>query len=120
MENIMKIQLILLSSLALTVSACESFYPDRSIHTTSSVPPRNYNQTLTSTDIAGTKTVEKTSNKIRVDSDGHKRTTYKSKTTTDPKGLMNKTTLSKTTDIKEEEDGKITNTHKYEENERMN
>lgn len=116
----MKIQLILLSTIALTVSACDSFYSDKSIHTTSSVPPSNYNKTLTSTDIAGKKTVKKISSKVKVDSDGHKKTTYKSKTTKDPKGLMNKKTLSKTTDIKEEKDGKITNTHEYEENERMN
>lgn len=63
-----------------------------------------------SVDAAGTKSVQETTKKVDVDSNGNKTTKVDIKDTTDPKGLFNK----QTTEIKNkavEKDGKAEYTH---------
>ena len=64
--------------------------------------PGRYENTTSSTDANGTKTVNESSTEVGVDSNGHKKAVTKSKTTTDPKGLFNKTTKSQTKQVIEE------------------
>jgi hypothetical protein len=57
------------------------------------------------TDAAGTTTKHTAKKSVSVDDKGNKSTTVKIKSSTDPKGLMNKTTTETTNTAKETEDG---------------
>jgi hypothetical protein len=78
--------LLAVSTTVLTLSACS---PER---TALDVPPGNYEKTTSSTDAKGTTTKTQNSTDVSVDKKGNKTAVIKSKTTKDPKGLMNKTT----------------------------
>lgn len=62
-------------------------------------PPGTYEKTTSSTDANGTNVKRDSSTEITVDGDGNKEAVIKSKTTTDPKGLFNKTTNSQTKQV---------------------
>lgn len=74
------------SAAALVLVACS---PER---TALDAPPGNYEKTTSSTDASGTTTKTEKSTDVTVDKYGNKKAVIKSKTTKDPKGLMNKTT----------------------------
>ncbi len=84
--------LVAVSALALGLSACATTWP----------APGKYEKTTSSTDANGTTIERKTSTKVDVDEYGNKNAVVKSKTTRDPKGLLNKSTTSKTTQTIEE------------------
>ncbi len=110
----MKNRLTLLATvsvLAFGISAC-----DNSRQRASALPEGEYEQTSTMVDSQGTKTVKKVSSDVDVDRDGDKKVVVESKVTKDPKGLLNKTTVSKTKGVTETEDGKTTSTYDREEN----
>ena len=90
---------IALSALSLTVlavSACTTT-PTSTIANT---PPGTYKSTTKTTNSEGTNTsVEKTT-KVGYDANGNKVGTVKTETTTDPKGLMNKSKSTSTTTVK--------------------
>ncbi len=65
---------------------------------------KNYEKTSTTVDEYGTKTTQTVKQEVDVDEEGDASTTYKAKTTTDPKGLMNKSTTEKTETYKEDND----------------
>lgn len=54
--------------------------------------PGSYEKTSSSTDANGTTVTNKTKTDVTVDEYGNKKAVVKKKTTTDPKGLMNKRT----------------------------
>jgi hypothetical protein len=54
--------------------------------------PGSYDSTETSTDAKGTTTVKESTTVVTVDEYGNRKETVTSKTSRDPKGLMNKTT----------------------------
>lgn len=58
--------------------------------------PGSYDKTSRSTDANGTAYEQDDSTDVSVDSYGNRKTVVRTKTTKDPKGLMNKTTTSKT------------------------
>lgn len=62
-------------------------------------PVGKYEKTSTSTDDRGTTTEQQDSDEVIVDEDGKKKEIVKSKTTKDPKGLWNKTTTKKSTQV---------------------
>jgi hypothetical protein len=65
-------------------------------------PSGTYEKTVTSTDASGTTTQKQSSTVVSEDSDGNKKAVIKSKTTQDPKGLLNKTTTSQSKQVIEE------------------
>jgi hypothetical protein len=79
--------IITLSALALALGACTP--EQRMSHRAA---PGSYNSTETSTDDKGTTTVKDSTTVVTVDEDGNRKETVTSKTSRDPKGLMNKTT----------------------------
>ncbi len=87
--------LLAASALALSVSACT---PEQRL---SGKSPGTYESTETSTDAKGTKIVKHYTTEVTVDEYGNKKEVVTTKTTKDPKGLMNKTT-SKTEQVTEE------------------
>jgi len=95
------------------VSSC-NIYGDKHPQ---SITPENYKEITSTTDDSGT-TVKKESSKQTTHGDnGQKKTVIESKVTQDPKGLLNKTTVSKTKDVTEEQDGVTTKTsHESEKN----
>jgi hypothetical protein len=60
------------------------------------VPDNKYESTTSSVDANGTETTRQSSSELGTDSEGKKHKVVKTKVTTDPKGLMNKTTNSQT------------------------
>ena len=80
--------LLAVSATALALSACS---PERTVLDT---PPGTYEKTTVSNDAKGTTTKTQNSTDVSVDKKGNKTAVIKSKTTQDPKGLMNKTTTS--------------------------
>ena len=83
--------IITLSALALISSACTQ-QEQKMYHKA----PGSYESTETSTDAKGTTTVKESTTEVTVDEYGHRKETITSKTSKDPKGLMNKTTTKKT------------------------
>jgi hypothetical protein len=82
--------IVAVSVLTLGLAACE-------MHNKPYNPaPGSYDKTSRSTDANGTTYEQDNSTDVTVDSDGRKKTVVRTKTTKDPKGLMNKTTTSKT------------------------
>ena len=55
-----------------------------------------YENSSSSTDARGTKTTSQSSSEIGTDAQGNKHSVIKTKVTTDPKGLLNKSTTSQT------------------------
>ena len=88
--------LLAVSATALALSACS---PER---TALDAPPGNYEKTTSSTDANGTTTKTQNSTDVSVDKNGNKTAVIKSKTTKDPKGLMNKTTTNESEQVIEE------------------
>lgn len=86
--------LLVTSLLALALSACQS----RRMET----PPGSYERSSSYTDSEGTTRERRTSTDISIDADGNRKSVTKSKTTTDPKGLFNKSTTSSTKQTTEE------------------
>lgn len=87
---------ITVSALALGVSACTP--AERALNN----PPGQYERTVSSTDADGTTTKQKSSTEVEVDGQGNKTAVVKSTTTKDPKGLFNKTTVSRSEQATEE------------------
>ena len=76
------------------------------------------NTTAESTDAAGTTTEDNTKVKVKQDSKGNYKKTVESDSSTDPKGLMNKTT-TKTTDTVEKNADGSTKYHRHEKGQRF-
>ncbi len=91
-----RIAFFTVSAAALALSACS---PER---TALDAPPGNYEKTTSSTDAKGTTTKTQSSTDVSVDNAGNKKAVIKSKTTSDPKGLLNKTTTKESEQILEE------------------
>jgi len=90
-----KISLLIVSAiLASALSACQSYVKERS--------PGLYERNSSYTDSDGTTRERQTSTDITVDSDGNRKTVVRSRNTTDPKGLFNKSTTSRTREVIEE------------------
>lgn len=89
--------LVAVSALAFGVGGCtpEKTALDRA--------PGTYERTTSSTDASGTTTERKASTEVTEDEYGHKKAVVKTKTTKDPKGLLNKKTTSETKEVIEEE-----------------
>jgi hypothetical protein len=79
-----------LSALALGLNACMD------MKNAMDTPDSKYENTSSSTDAKGTKTTSQSSSEVGTDAQGNKHSVIKTKTTTDPKGLMNKSTTSQT------------------------
>lgn len=86
--------LVAVSALALSLSACQDSVLNN--------PPGKYEKTKSSTDSKGTTTEQQSSTDVSVDAQGKKRAVVKSKTTKDPKGLLNKSTTSESSQTIEE------------------
>jgi outer membrane lipopolysaccharide assembly protein LptE/RlpB len=85
-----------IASVALLLSACG---PEQRA---TNMPPGSYEKTTESTDKYGT-TVEKTQKTdVTVDEYGNKKAVVKTKTTQDPKGILNKKTTSESTTVIDE------------------
>jgi hypothetical protein len=82
--------IIALSALALGLNACMD------MKNAMDTPDGKYENTSSSTDANGTSTTRQSSSEVGTDAQGHKHSVIKTKTTKDPKGLMNKTTTSQT------------------------
>ena len=85
-----------LSFAVLAVSAC-SMTPRSEIATKA---PGTYESTTKHTDANGTSSTVKKTTVVREDAYGNKTGTVQTKTTTDPKGLMNKSTSTTTTNVR--------------------
>ncbi len=82
--------ILALSALALGLNACMD------MKNAMDTPESKYENTTRSTDAKGTETTSQSSSEVGTDAQGHKHSVIKTKVTTDPKGLMNKTTKSQT------------------------
>ncbi len=80
--------LLIASTLSIALSACQSRRLD--------TPPGTYERSSSYTDSNGTTRERETSTDVSIDADGNRKSVTKSKTTTDPKGLFNKSTTSST------------------------
>lgn len=89
--------IIAISALTLGLSAC--MMHDRSALNNA---PGKYESTTESVDSNGTKTENESSTEVGVDENGNKTAVIKTKTTTDPEGLFNKTTDSQTKKVIQE------------------
>jgi hypothetical protein len=78
--------IITISALVLALGACTP--EQRMSHRAA---PGSYDSTETSTDDKGTTTVKESTTVVTVDEYGNRKETVTSKTSRDPKGLMNKT-----------------------------
>jgi major membrane immunogen (membrane-anchored lipoprotein) len=78
--------IITVSALAIALGACTP--EQRMSHRAA---PGSYDSTETSTDDKGTTTVRESTTVVSVDEYGNRKETVTSKTSRDPKGLMNKT-----------------------------
>ena len=85
-----------LSAAVVSVSACTA--EQRALDN----PPGKYESKTVSTDANGTTRETDSSTDVSVDSHGKKKAVIRSKTTQDPKGLFNKTTISETDKVVEE------------------
>lgn len=81
--------LCLSAAAILAVTACQS--------APMTLPPGEYESTHSSTNSYGTKTEQETKTKVYYDEYGNKRAVQEKETTTDPKGLFNKSTTKSTT-----------------------
>lgn len=79
--------LVITSTLAFSLGACT---PEQRL---SQKSPGSYESTETATDAEGTTTVKTSTTEVTVDEDGHRKEVITSKTSRDPKGLMNKTSI---------------------------
>lgn len=89
MEN-RTVTIIAISALALGLNACMDM--KNAMDTADS----KYENTSSSTDARGTETTSQTSSEVGTDAQGNKHSVIKTKTTKDPKGLMNKSTTTQT------------------------
>ncbi len=87
--------LVTVSVLVLGLGACEQ-------QSALNKAPGTYEKTTSSTDASGTTTDRKNSTQVSEDQYGNKKAVIKSKTTKDPKGLLNKTTTSESKQVIEE------------------
>jgi hypothetical protein len=88
--------LLAVSAAAIATSACTP--EQRAMN----MAPGTYSNTRSSTDQYGTTTTQKNETDVSVDEYGNKRVVTESKTTEDPKGLLNKRTVSKTKTVDDE------------------
>jgi|GEM_PF-2873007 len=91
--------LLVMSVLSFGIGACTQ-ERERSVLNN---PPGTYETDVSSTDASGTTTEKESSVVVDEDAQGKKTAVVKSKTTTDPKGLFNKTTTSQTKKVITEE-----------------
>ena len=84
------VTIITLSALALSLNACMD------IQNAMDTPESKYENTSSSTDANGTQTTRQSSSEVGTDAQGNKHSVIKTKTTTDPKGLLNKSTTTQT------------------------
>ena len=91
------LNLVAASAVTLSLAACMD------MQNAFDMPTGKSEQTNSSTDSSGTKTTRTSSTEVERDGYGHNKTVVKTKTTRDPKGLMNKTTTSQTRDSAEED-----------------
>lgn len=85
------IALATLSIAVLATSACTS-----NAHTARSLPPGEYNSKTKTTDSNGTDRSVQTKTTVGYDQYGHKKAVVEKETTTDPKGLFNKSKTKST------------------------
>lgn len=85
--------LVALSALTFGLSSCTE------VQNALNMPPGKYEKTVKSTDDKGTTTERNSSTEVEVDEYGNKSAVIKSKTTTDPEGLFNKTTTDKSKQV---------------------
>lgn len=90
------VKIMVVSALTLSLVACMQ---EQSVL---SQPPGTYEKTTSSTNANGTTTENQSSTDVSVDSNGNKKVVVKSKTTKDPRGLLNKTTTSQSTQTYQE------------------
>ncbi len=114
----MKNKLILSAFAAVTlVISSPAFSADKETYKSSTMVEKdtdgNYEKKVSekATDAAGTTTAKEVKAKVDVDNNGDKESTVTTKSSTDPKGLMNKTTV-KTEDKVKMKDGKTEAEHK--------
>ena len=84
--------IIALSAAAFGLNACMD------IKNAMDTPESKYENTSSSTDASGTQTTRQTSSEVGTDAQGNKHSVIKTKVTSDPKGLMNKSTTTQTRD----------------------
>lgn len=82
-------------SLSLMLAAVATLSLSACWHTNSDLPPGEYHSTTKSTNSAGTDYKKDTTTNVEVDKYGNKKVSTETKTTTDPEGLMNKSTTTK-------------------------
>jgi hypothetical protein len=87
--------LLAVSAAVLGLSACTP--EQRAMN----MAPGSYKTTQTSVDEHGTKVIQKNETDVDVDAYGNKRAVVESKTTEDPRGLLNKRTISKSRTVQE-------------------
>lgn len=80
--------LLATSAIALALGACQNRVMDS--------PPGSYERTTSYTDSDGTTRERQSSTDVTVDEQGRRKSVVKTKSTTDPKGLFNKSTTSQT------------------------
>ena len=88
----MTTKLSIISAIIVTVLLTGCIHENSALN----LPSGKYQKDVSSTDVNGTTTEQKTSTDVSVDENGHKTAVVESKTTKDPKGLFNKTTTSQT------------------------
>lgn len=86
------LSLAVLSAAALTFSACTH-------NKLTNLPPGEYESSTKTTNAQGTTTSKSTTTEVEVDRHGNKSATQTTKTTTDPKGLFNKSTTTQTNKV---------------------
>ena len=84
------VTIVTLSALALGLNACMD------MQNAMDTPENKYENTSSSTDANGTETTRQTSSEVGTGAQGNKHSVIKTKTTKDPKGLMNKSTTTQT------------------------
>jgi len=109
--------LLLFTALATVALAVPAFAADESgssTVTTKSDSDGNFTKKTNAehTDAAGTTTKSSTDVKVKTDSNGNVKKTVESDSSTDPKGLMNKTTSSSKTTVEKNADGTGSYAHK--------
>ena len=86
------VTIVALSALTLSLSACMD------VQNAMDTSESKYENTSSSTDASGTQTTRQSSSEVGTDAQGNKHSVIKTKTTKDPKGLLNKTTTTQTRD----------------------
>ncbi len=84
------VTIVTLGALTLSLNACMD------MKNAMDTPESKYENTSSTTDANGTETTRQSSSEVGTDAQGNKHSVIKTKTTKDPKGLMNKSTTTQT------------------------